>query len=51
MVNGMASRETSTLGGEAVAVYPEGLTHLLGVHSSIIEGVWGHGQGEMPFSL
>ena len=25
MVNGMANRETSELGGEGVAVYPEGL--------------------------
>jgi len=43
MVNGMANRETSELGGEGVAVYPEGLiswvfTPVLGERGIMVKG-------------
>ena len=47
--DGMENKQTSEF-GDGVAVCPEGLFSWVGVHSSI-GGVWGHGQGGMPYIL
>ena len=46
MVNGMANRETSELGGEGVAAYFKGIISWV---FNLIWGAWGHGQGGIHF--